>query len=179
MGMRIFHPELLSGGNRACPSPSMMIFSARAASVFAIVVGLGGISPRHVISDGLVSWNFSLHRPRCCWPAFISRSSCSTIGYWIGLDLTDPEHSVSEPPGDPRPVGEPIVLAAEVPSGSVLRVQQSAVRCAPCRIVHRRRRHTRRSSPQIALPAKQADVATRTCRMKRGERGADLTRAVG
>ena len=81
LGMRIFHPELLSGGNRACPSPSMMLLPGTGGQRFAIVVGLGRVSPRHVISDGLVSWNFSLHRPRCCWPAFISRSSCTTIDF--------------------------------------------------------------------------------------------------
>ena len=106
LGMRIFHPELLSGGNRTCPSPSMMILLGPGGQRFAIVVGLGGVSPRHVISDGLVSWNISLHRPRCCWPAFISRSSCTTIG---STGSSRPHRPgtlrLSELPGDPRPVG--------------------------------------------------------------------------
>ena len=43
--------------------------------------------------------------------------------YWISLDLTDPEHFVSaDCPVILDLSGEPIVLAAEIPIGSVLRV---------------------------------------------------------
>ncbi|MGP0002636.1 MAG: hypothetical protein ACLPKW_33560 [Acetobacteraceae bacterium] len=57
--------------------------------------------------------------------------------YWVSLDLTDREHFVSANcPVIPDLSGEPIVLATEVPIGSVLRVHtvSGALRTAdrPC-----------------------------------------------
>ena len=104
LGMRIFHPELLSGGNRACPSPSVMILFGTGGQRFDYC--RGGVSPQRAISDGLVSWTSHCTGHGAPGPRLSAGHRAPLLAL---LDQSRPHRSgtlrLSELPGDPRPVG--------------------------------------------------------------------------